>query len=991
MCQMPKAGNCRRSVGFRVLLSVALLCGLASPALAQGISGQVNDATGGVLPGVTVEAASPVLIEQVRVVLTDGDGRYSIVDLRPGTYTVNFSLPGFGGIIREGIELESGFTATVDAQLSVGALEESITITGASPVVDVQNVTTREVITSEQLDTLPVSKSLESLVALVPGLSVSAANRDTGGSSGDRPSATTIHGSRGSDQHIFYDGTRTNNINSSAGSTGGGGGFSIYFNPASIAEIDLEVGQQSIMSESGGVTINVIPRDGGNTFSGMILANGTNEDFQGTNLSDTLIAQGLTTVPRIKGIFDLNAGIGGPIVQNKLWFHAAYRRWGAESFVPGRFFTESSSDPFSFSAPVPDRSRQAYDQNLARDSTVRFTNQASQNNKLSFVFTQQRRCLCYSGIKGNTVPQASTRTLDRSHRWAAKWTNTMTNRLLLQAGVSGNKMNWHTGLQPGVGFDIISVRELSTGLRYRAPAQIAGPTQDLGYNSSTYHVNFSATYVTGSHSFFVGTNVMHARPTTDWDVNGDMTFDFFNGVPNRVEMRAMPQSLKNRVNDIGIYASDQWTVDRMTVNAGIRYTSFKGSIPEQVLAAGTFVPARNFAPVPDVVDWHDITPRAGVAYDLFGDAKTALKFSVSKFLIGHAGDVVNSDNPQTRVADRAGRSWTDANGDFVPDCDLLAPGANGECGPISDVNFGQVRGISTFRDRATREGWGSRDNNWEITTGIQHELAPGVSVEASYFRRWFGNFVVTDNRTVNNADFDPFCVTAPLDSRLPGGGGNEICGLYDINPSAFGQVDNFITFADNFGSRTEVYNGVDLLLNARLPGGALINGGANIGRTATNDCGVRIDSPQDRFCDVNPKFLTDFKLSLSYPTVWDIQVAVAIQSTPGPQILATQTYPSAEVAASLGRPLASGTGGRVSVDLVEPGTLYADRLNELDLRISKTVRLEQGFSIRAGLDVYNLTNAAPPLTVNNSFGPAWQRPLLILPGRFVKFALQMDF
>ena len=982
---MPKAGNCKRSLGFRELLSVALLCGLASPALAQGISGQVNDATSGVLPGVSVEAASPVLIEQVRVVFTDSEGRFSITDLRPGTYTVTFSLPGFGTVLREGIELESGFTATVDAELSVGALEETVTITGASPVVDVQNVTTREVITSEQLDTLPVSKSLESLVALVPGLTVSANNRDTGGSSGDRPSSTSIHGSRGSDQHIFYDGTATNNINSSAGSTGGGGGFSIYFNPASIAEIDLEVGQQSIQSESGGVTINVIPREGGNVFSGMILANGTNEDFQGTNLSDTLIAQGLTTVPRIKGIFDLNAGIGGPIVNDKLWFHAAYRRWGAESFVPGRFF---SQDPLSFSVPIPDLDRQAYDQNLSKDFTVRFTNQASPNNKLSFVYTRQRRCLCYSAIKRNNTPEASTKTLDRSHRWHGKWTNTVTNRLLLQAGVSGNKMNWHTGLQPGVGFDIISVRETSTGLRYRAPAQIAGPSQDLGFNSSTYHVNLSATYVTGSHSFFVGSNILHARPTTDWDVNGDRTYDFFNGVPFRVNLRAMPQSLKNRLNDIGIFASDQWTLDRLTINAGIRYTSFAGSIPEQILPAGDFVPARNFAPIPDVVSWQDITPRAGIAYDLFGDARTALKVSVSKFLIGHAGDVINSANPQTRVADSASRAWTDANGNFEADCDLAAPGANGECGPISDVNFGQVTAVSTFRDRATREGWGSRDNNWEIATGIQRELAPGVSVEASYFRRWFGNFLVTDNRAVDNADFDPFCVTAPLDSRLPGGGGNEICGLYDINPSAFGQVDNFITYADNFGSRTEVYNGVDLLLDARLPGGASVNGGANIGRTATDDCGVRPDSPQDRFCNVTPKFLTDFKLSVSYPTVWDIQVAVAIQSTPGPEILAAQTYSSAEVAASLGRPLASG--GRTTVALVEPGTLYADRLNEIDVRFSKTVRLP-GYSIRGGLDVYNLTNAAPPLTVNNAFGPAWQRPFLTLPGRFVKFAVQLDF
>ena len=967
-------------------LALVVVLPVAASAQGSAIAGVVSDGTGGVLPGVTVEASSPALIEGSRIAVTDGQGLYRVIDLRPGVYSVSFTLPGFGGVLREAIALTSGFTATVDVELSVGGVEETITVTGESPVVDVQNVVQREIITAEALATLPVSKSLESMVAIVPGLKVNAANRDTGGSSGDRPSATTIHGSRSGDQHIFYDGLRTNNINSSAGSTGGGGGFSIYFNPATIAEINMEMGQQSISSETGGVTINVIPREGGDDFSGTFLINGTNENFQGDNLSDDLLAQGLTTVPRIKGIFDVNAGVGGPIAENRVWFFGAYRRWGAESFVPGdRFFSRA---PLSFT-PNPDETRQAYDQNLADDISGRLTYQATDNNKLSLAVTKQTRCLCYFGVTGNTSPEASWFVNDRSHYWQSKWSHTATSRLLLQAGVSNNKMNWNFGPQPGVGPEVISIQELSTGLRYRAPVQFSGRGQEFGFNSSTYHFNFSANYVTGSHSFFVGTNVMHARPTTDWQVNGDRSYSFFNGVPTGVLLRATPQSLKNRVNDIGIYASDQWTLDRMTLNLGVRYTGFRGHVPEQSLPAGEFVPARVYAAVPDVASWHDITPRIGIAYDLFGDAKTALKASVSRFLIGHAGDIVNSENPQTTISDNAFRSWTDANGNFSPDCDLVAPDANGECGPISDRNFGQIRQRTTFRDRDTQVGWGTRDYNWEFAGGIQHELTAGMSVEASYFRRWFGGFLVTDNQSVSPADYDPFCITAPVDSRLPGGGGDEICGLYDINPAAFGLVENLVTFADRFGSQTEVYDGVDLTLNARLARGAFVQGGVNIGRATLNDCEVRPDSPETRFCDVRPPFLPDFKLAVSYPVpFWDLQVSAAIQSSPGPEITASHTVPSAAVAASLGRPLASGN--TISVQLVEPGTLYASRLNQVDFRLSKTMRVNQ-YRFQAMIDFYNLFNASSILTLNTSYGPNWQQPFLILPGRFMKVGVQMNF
>jgi hypothetical protein len=967
-----------------VVIVGGLLCPAVAGAQDTSIAGVVTDASGAVLPGVTVEVSSPVLIEGSRAGLTDSQGIYRVVDLRPGAYTVTFTLPGFSTVRREGIQLTTGFTATINAQLGVGAVEETVTVTGASPVVDVQSVVQREVISQETLGALPIAKSMQSFVAIVPGLQVAAANRDVGGTTGDRPLGVTIHGGREGDQHIYYNGLRSNNFNSAG--TGGGGGYSIYFNPAAIAEINLETGQQTISSESGGVIISVIPKEGGNNFSGLLVLNGTNDALQASNLTDDLRARGVSTVPRIKGIFDVNAGVGGPVLKEKVWFYGAYRRWGSETFVGGsKFFSASPLDWL----PNPDRSQEAYDQNLASDFNGRLTSQISQNNKLSFAIDVQHRCLCYQGITGNISPEATNFTRDRSHYWQGKWSQTTTSRLLLQAGISHNAMNWNGAPQPGVGPDVISVLENTTGFRYRATNLFNSRIQEEGYNSSTYNMNFTANYVTGSHSFFAGTNVLHARPTTDWHVNGDREFRFQNGVPNSIIQRAMPRKEMNRMNDIAIFASDRWTIDRLTLNLGLRYTNFTGYVPEQVVPAGVFLGATTYPKVPDVVNWKDLTPRVGAAFDPAGNGKTAIKFSVSKFLIGHAGDVVNRDNPQSTVADNVSRSWEDEDGDFIEDCDLRNPDRNGECGPISNRLFGQTQSRTTFQDRETQHGYGVRDYSWEIATGIQRELRPGMSVEATYFRRWYGNFLATDNRAVVPGDFDPYCITAPADPRLPGGGGQQVCGLFDLNPTKYGQVDEFVTFADTFGRRTEIYNGVDLTMNARLPRNAFVQGGINVGRSATDDCDVRPDSPQKIYCNVTPKFLTDFKVAVSYPlAVWDLQLSGTVQSSPGPEITASYAAPVSVVSAALGR--APSAGIATTVPLVEPGTMYGERLNQLDLRLAKTVRLSR-YSVRGMVDLYNVFNANPVLALNTTFGPLWQRPLNILPGRFFKFGLQLDF
>jgi len=337
------------------------------------------------------------------------------------------------------------------------------------------------------------------------------------------------------------------------------------------------------------------------------------------------------------------------------------------------------------------------------------------------------------------------------------------------------------------------------------------------------------------------------------------------------------------------------------------------------------------------------------------------------------------------------RSWTDANGNFVPDCTLLSSAANGECGAMADPNFGGTRSGTTF-DPDLLKGWNRRPSNWQFEVGVQRELLPRVSMNASYWRSWMGNFFVTDNRATQPADFEPFSITAPIDPRLPGGGGYPISGLYDLKPAKFGApADNFFTRANNYGNQTEIWNGVDLTVNARAGAGMFVSGGSSTQRQATNNCEVlaKVDNPSPLFCDASGTFITSIKFLASYmvPLV-DIQVTANIQNLPGPEIAASYVASVAEVQPSLGRPL-SGGARNVTVSLIEPRSMYGDRMTRLDVRIGKILRFGR---VRAtpSVDLYNMLNASTVLSHSSAYA-TWLRPQSIMPGRFAKIGLQLDF
>ena len=996
--------------GFAVLLPV-----VASAQAA--ISGVVRDTSGGVLPGVTVEAASPALIEQVRATVTDGAGLYAIENLRPGEYTVTFTLPGFAVVEREGLELAGTFNARVNADMQVGALEETITVTGESPVVDVVSTRQQRVMDREILDTIPTSGLRTALAVLIPG--VTFGRQDVGGA-GTRAvtGGPSVHGSQGSgDTGTTLNGISITSFGTSAGTA------TIFLNPMAIQEVQIDTGSNSADLHAGGVRANYIVKEGGNVFSGVVFGAYASGDLQSNNVTQDLLDEGFATPNNIKTNWDINPAIGGPIVQDKLWFYFATRYNVSADFVGGlqRNLNLSDHNAWQFD---PDPNRRVFNESKQPDTQSRITWQASQRSKIAFMHYDTSYCFCPTDASRTRAEEAAgQRNYPEQRLIAADFTMPATNRTLIELqvqrytsesddipwdGLDQSLQVWGPNGETGT---IVPARD-RRGLRMRYRAR-----DDYRYlTQRVYTVAGSVSYVTGSHAFKVGFNdKFGGSHYIDFDTV-PVSYRIRNGVagsgtprPDRIEMRAFPTAGALDRNsdqagwrgdvdaDLGIYVQDRWTKDKLTVNAGFRYDYFKNSYPEQRVGPSALAPTRDvtFA-AQDGWTLQDLSPRLGVVYDVTGEGKTAIKASLNRYLISMGPDVrhVRLANPSRNLVLTARRSWNDRNGNWIPDCDLTAatPGRNGECGALSNANFGTAVSNVTF-DEDALTGWGARQFNWEFSAGVQQELAANMSMDVSYFRRAYGNFVITDDRNRNPEDYDSYSITAPTDSRLPGRGDYVVDGLYNINEATFGVAsDPLVTLSSRYGKEQDYWQGVDVTMNARPAPGMFFRGGVSTGRGVTDNCEIvtQVDNPSQLYCHNAQPLATNIKGYGSYtvPRV-DVQFSATYQTSQGEPFGAEYTVDNADLRDSLGRDL-SGGDDDVDVQLVEPGTFFAGRLHQLDFRVSKLLSFG-GARARVNFDLYNALNGSAILGLNSTYGSDWQAADQILVARFLKFSMQFDF
>jgi hypothetical protein len=1024
-----------------MLFSVLILVPAAAFAQQASIAGAVKDASGAAMPGVTVEASSPALIEKIRTTVTDERGLYRIVSLPPGTYTVTFALQGFNQVKRDGIELSGSFVAQIDADMKVGGLTETITVTGASPIVDVQSIRRQTTISSDVLTSIPTARSWAATALLIPGIVT------IGGSPADvqvTPQMTVFGGAggRNNEGRMQVDG-----LNTGAGL--GGSGVSTYVADISNAQEVVTTTSGGLGEvEVGGPSLSIIPKSGGNTISGNAYLSGVGGKMIGSNYTPALQAAGLTTPGKLLKQWDFTYGMGGPIIKDRLWYRVAARDEGQHRTIPNIFPNLNAGDPTKF-LYAPDRAHDVRGAESWRLYTLRLTAQATRRDKINMHWDEQHACngatfnttedgcrqqpdngnrigpLGLGGLSSTTSPEIGAYLDAHPRVRQVTWSETATNRMLFEAGFGAYQAPFGPYESPGnTTRPLVRITEqCSAGCS--ANGGLPGVTYRSANWSDSWDAQYtwraSVSYVTGAHNLKIGYGgVALVSDLQGFTNDNNLSYTVNNGVPISLTQTLLPFTTSYRTRNASLYVQDQWTRGRMTLQGALRFDRNWSFSPEERINASNWLATPLVFPKTDGVNaYKDLSPRGGVAYDLFGTGKTALKVNFGKYLepTSNNNNYILS-NPLGRIATNATRSWTDTNGNWVPDCDLrnnaaqnlIAVGGD-NCGASNAQTFGTATLTTAAIDPKILTGWGVRSNDWQIGVSVQQQVLPRVSIEAGYFRRWLNNFTITDNLAVGPNDFTQYSITAPSDPALPGGGGYVINGLYSVVASGFGQTSNRITLADDIGEQYQKYNGLLFNVSARLGRGVQFQGGINTGKTVQDNCAVRAQVPElttvagvspavnpgNPYCHADPGFITKATALGSYtlPKV-DVLVSGTLRSDQGGVLGATWNAPAALVATALGRPV-SGSPATVAIALVKPGDVWGDRVNALDLRFAKILRFGR-VRYNVGIDIINATNSDAVLTYNQNYNPTpstpaqkWLAPSSVLTPRFVKIGAQIDF
>ena len=1015
----------------RLILLAAMVL-LPSVVFAQAsLTGTIKDNSGAVLPGVTVEASSPVLIEKTRDATSDGTGQYRIIDLPPGVYSLSFTLNGFTTVKRDGIQLTGSSTITIPIEMKVGGLAETITVIGETPVVDVQSAQKETVLSSSTVQQIPATRAAGALLNATPGINVG----DTTGAALS-PTMTSFNARSSTINATSVGGEGRYAVNGFPLTAARSGGFaSVVYDTVNAEEIAISAGGGLGESDIGGPVMNIVPKSGGNTVSGSGFFSTAGKWSSGDNLTSGLQAlnPNLKQSAGILSAYDWNASVGGPIKKNRLWFYGSYRNLDTQTAQDGIVANAYAGDPSHWDwAPTDINTRLVQDRQMI---IGRLTGQFGKS-RIRFYSEYQHRCEgtpltltgsgCHSrgadwiGLGNNSGTQMSpeaTSTAGRGYFDApfyinqGTWTLPLSNKLLLEAGYQAFRYQPIFGFPPPDGItNLIPVTEQSNALnpatgipfapvanyRYRAVEEW-GPAK-----GNTDDIMGAISYVTGAHNAKIGYQYRRLDLQDDDFANSTQLGYVVNrGVANAVHYYLPEMGRRTLTFTNGLYVQDTWTHQRLTVQGALRFDHASSYAP--VEGNGTFGKSSFLNPTPITIQqtpgvnaYNDITPRVGAAYDVFGNGRTALKLNWGRYLAYAANDApYTSTNPGATIVRNVGggfanspaRGWTDNNNNRQVDCDLLNPNQNNECAAaVGDArNFGNA-GAATIVDPAVLHGWGVRPSDYQTTVSMQQQILPRVSADFSFTHRTFHGFLVTNDlaRNVNSA-YETYTLTAPDDPRLPGSVAGQPITFYSVTSAANVAAQRFLTWETTYGpERDSHWDGFDITLNARTRQGVTVQGGTTTGRAVADQCqtttqfnntappGGGAESPDPRGCrNVDPWQTTVRGLaSYTIPKV-DVLVSAVIRSQPPQAITATWQVPNSVIATALGHLPAGATAtGTTNLQLLPASS--DDKLFADTRRTQVDMRFAKVVRLGrtrtdVGVDLYNLTNTNYPLTYNTTY------------------------
>jgi Carboxypeptidase regulatory-like domain/TonB-dependent Receptor Plug Domain len=960
------------------------------------------------MPGASVVASSPALIEKSRTVATDGAGRYSIIDLRPGTYAITVTAPGFKTFRKEGIDVAADTSVPIYIDLSIGTVGETVTVQSESQTVDVESAATMRVLTREVMDTVPNARNMQQLGGLVAGIRLTTP--DVGGSQQMEQTYFTGHGAPIQHTTVLLDGM---NINSNYID----GQIQNYVDNAIIQQSTYQTSGISAEVSAGGLLVNQIPKDGGNTFHSDVflgLSGGSNF-WQASNVTKDLVNRGLTGQSKVKHIEDFDGSVGGPVIKDKLWFLSAFRYQSTYGIIPGSFY--------------PDGSPGIEDQYI-KSGSLRLSWQITAKDKFSGTYERFQKFKGHELFRGGVVGRPDNPAVSAQRRGPplyyvaqGKWTRVQSSRMLFEGGFSTDVIHYSDIYQQGEEQIPFSPEwyaktthlDLVTNVRSNAP-------QIQNYFLPDRRVLSGAvSYITGSHNIKAGVQDAWGKNDRVSSINGDLQQQYQNGVPVSVLVYNTPVAVRQRVNaDLGLYGQDTWHIKRFSLTAGLRWEYQKSTIDPSQVGKGRFIEARSFPKIncetiPGLGCWKTWAPRLGLVYDLFGNGKTALKASFGKYNTPVATTYLTSVNPMAVSTDT--RSWTDKDisGRILPtNGDGIAQ--DNEIGPSTNANFGKLASVPKFNPSFARE------YNLQYSAGVQHQITNNMKLNFNWFRRTNYDGTYIRNRAVDPvADWTPFSFVNPLS-------GEQIT-AYNLKPEKFGlPADLFQTNGDQ-SLRRNTYTGYEFGLVARLPRGGHIFAGWTIDHITDIACDASANTTFDgnnltngalndpnslRFCNEAGRipFRHEFKAAGNIRLLWKIEFNWVWQDAPEPlkyvtwNLTRTSRYPAdcsvpGCTPGGLVFPSATFlTNPSLSVPLVAPGTRFMDRLHQVDLGIRRTFVIRERFRVQAQADMFNVNNSNAVLletqTLGNSVAPfvpggLGGTPQSLLQPRLLRLALQVHF